>query len=970
MQRSVTAAMALFVLFTPVFAWSEVQFWISVGSYKQAETAQRAIKEADVRLSESFSVIGVDTTKGYYYRVAAGPYSERSQAEDQIRVARQNGFDDAWMWAGQSDVFNENLYANDADLDLDRYNIDLSLDDEFDYSLDDLDDYVPGSEAFGPESNSETVPELVDEAPADFKLNKLRRDASVWPPPQAPTSDPPSFEVGSPPSQLIIDIGDPITLTKFQESQINISIDGNLDESQWVNLPGVNSFRVVDPDTDETPLYETVVKMFYTERGLYASFEMEQPRETLVQWYSGRDAGRLNRDNVGVTLDTSGEGRYGYWVNLALGGNQVDGTVLAERQFSGDWDGAWFGGTQTTEKGWNAEIFLPWSQMAMPKEAGARHINAYASRKVASLDERWAVPALPFTQPLFMSALQPLVLDEVDPQQQWSVFPFLSLTQDEVEDSTTSKLGTDIFWRPSTNFQLTATLKPDFGNVESDDVIVNLGAFETFFPEKRLFFKEGIEVFDATPRANDRRGQPLTALNTRRIGGRARAPVVPDGVTVPSRELGQPIELLGAVKAVGQLGKVRYGLLGASEDEAKFDVGEINYHQEGSDYGIARFIYEDKTRKGEYWALGTISTIASHSVEDATVHGIDYHYQSTGGRIKLDGQFLQSDIDQVGRGSGGLVDLRYNKSRGLNFGLGLTHMDDTIELNDLGFLRRNDITNARGFVDYSRSDLEWVRKANINSFVEYEENGDGFKTRKGLGTRIHLNLKNRSNLRVGLAYFPSRDEDRDSRDNGTFEVDGRSATSLDFSTDSSKRVSYSIGAGRDGELKGGHKYQGRMGVTWRPVDQVNIGAFANYQVRDGWLLWRDGRNFTTFASHEWRPKINFDYFLSAKQQIRLSAQWVGIKANEKNFYQVPIEAGALEDVSDPDPTEGDFTISRVNVQLRYRWEIAPLSELFVVYTLNGEHTADTGSFDELFQEAYDTPVGEQLVVKLRYRLGS
>ncbi|MGK0261246.1 MAG: hypothetical protein ACI96M_004705, partial [Candidatus Azotimanducaceae bacterium] len=48
MQRSVTAAMALFVLFTPVFAWSEVQFWISVGSYKQAETAQRAIKEADV----------------------------------------------------------------------------------------------------------------------------------------------------------------------------------------------------------------------------------------------------------------------------------------------------------------------------------------------------------------------------------------------------------------------------------------------------------------------------------------------------------------------------------------------------------------------------------------------------------------------------------------------------------------------------------------------------------------------------------------------------------------------------------------------------------------------------------------------------------------------------------------------------------------------------------------------------------
>ena len=106
----------------------------------------------------------------------------------------------------------------------------------------------------------------------------------------------------------------------------------------------MNDFIVVDPDTGKQPRYETLVKMFYTERGLYIAFEMEQPPNSLVQRFSGRDEGRLNRDNVGVTLDTSGEGRYGYWVNLALGGNQIDGTVLPERQFSGDWDGAWYGG--------------------------------------------------------------------------------------------------------------------------------------------------------------------------------------------------------------------------------------------------------------------------------------------------------------------------------------------------------------------------------------------------------------------------------------------------------------------------------------------------------------------------------------------------------------------------------------------------------------------------------------------------
>ena len=88
------------------------------------------------------------------------------------------------------------------------------------------------------------------------------------------------------------------------------------------------------------------------------------------------------------------------------------------------------------------------------------------------------------------------------------------------EGDNSQKIGADLFWRPSTNFQATAALKPDFGSVESDDVVVNLGAFETFFPEKRLFFQEGIEVFTATPRAEG--GNPTTLLNTRRIGGIGR----------------------------------------------------------------------------------------------------------------------------------------------------------------------------------------------------------------------------------------------------------------------------------------------------------------------------------------------------------------------------------------------------------------------------------------------------------------
>jgi len=994
---AVLAAVPAALTAVPVYA--EQQYWVTVGSFQSADAAERVREQASAQLADSFTVVGAQTEKGYFYRVAAGPYT-RDMARDSLAGARAGGYTQAWMWSDDASTFTttgefstdfSTDYSSDYDLELPEYSTDL---DSFDY-----DDTIPAEAELI--DKREKPPEMVEEPPPGYKLNKMRRDALLFfieeqPPPVAAVTPPATPDLAPPaapasPSQPVaapkpvapdsapplvvaqapipISASSPIILPSYAESEVEIRIDGRLDEAVWQSNPGVDGFRVVDPDTVEKPFHRTLVRMLYTERGLYASFDAKQPPDTLVRVYSGRDNGGLNRDSVGVTIDTSGEGRYGYWVNLALGGNQADGTVLPERQFSGDWDGAWYGATQVTADGWTAEILIPWSQLAMPKEAGRRTVNAYASRKVAYRSERYAVPALPFTQPLFMSALQPLVVEKVDPRQQWSIFPYASVTQDEVKGYADTKIGADVFWRPSTNLQLTASVSPDFGNVESDDVIVNLSAFENFFPEKRLFFQEGIEVFNATPRAKG--GNPVTALNTRRIGGRPRAPQVPEDVTVPSRELNQPTELLGAVKAVGQFGNLRYGLLSAFEDEAKFDADDgRNYYQDGRDYGVARFIYEDKSREGDYRALGTISTLASHPEKDAVVHGVDFHYLTAAGQWKVDGQLLRSDVDGTGVGRGGFVDVSHNIRRGLQVRWGLSHFDDQLALNDLGFLRRNDATNTSLKVNYNRSDLAWVRKIWVDAFAEYEMNSDGYKTKKGLGSWMGMDLHNRDQIRMRLAYFPERADDRNSRDNGTFLTEGRHTAYFDYLTDTAQRFSYRFGVGHDGEELGGNRYQGRFGVTWRPVDHINIGAFAQYQRRDGWLVWQEDRNFTTFESREWRPRLNFDYFLTAKQQLRFSAQWVGIKADEQEFYRVPERVDELERVTRPDDDSDDFAISSLNLQLRYRWEIAPLSELSVVYTLNGSEAASGGSFQDLLSDAYKDPVGEQLIVKLRYRLGT
>ena len=72
----------------------------------------------------------------------------------------------------------------------------------------------------------------------------------------------------------------------------------------------------------------------------------------------------------------------------------------------------------------------------------------------------------------------------------------------------------------------------------------------------------------------------------------------------------------------------------------------------------------------------------------------------------------------------------------------------------------------------------------------------------------------------------------------------------------------------------------------------------------------------------------------------------------------------------PDGPTDDFALSRLTAQLRYRWEIAPLSDLFIVYTRgsNLPGRVDDG-FGDLFQDALDEPVIDYFVIKLRYRFG-
>lgn len=701
-----------------------------------------------------------------------------------------------------------------------------------------------------------------------------------------------------------------------------------------------------------------------------------QPPGSLVARMTSRDTA-LDRDGFAFGIDASGDGLYGYFLRINLGDSVTDASVLPERQFNMQWDGSWKARTQALEDGWSVEYFVPWSMMSLPKVDGKRKIGVYFERQVAHLGaEAWSSPALPRTVNQYLSAFEKYELRDIEPRKQLTYYPFVSTVTDNITQDTEYTVGSEIFWRPTTNTLLSATLNPDFGNVESDDVVVNLTAFEVFFPEKRSFFLEGQDIFNTSPRTFGDGGPngPISLLNTRRIGGAASYDV-PDDVDVVPTDLSRPTELLGAVKLAGQSGNWRYGALVASEDDTEIrgmldDGSRVNLQAEGRDFSIARVLYE-KTNSGGRRSVGWMGTDVSHSDIDATVNSIDAHYLSADNRWVVDGQFMHSDVQGV-TGAGGFVDMRFRPERGVKHTLRSAYIDDTLEINDLGFLRRNDQVNLDYIYEKIESDIPSLRNRTSTLVFVNQWNTAGHPVKVGLFLDREYNFLDNDYFKYSLRYFPERIDDRLGNGTGSFRIPERWGTRLEYNTNRAAPISYNLGLNWDPEDFGSSRIVGSAGVVWRPNDRFSADLSLEYTDREALLIHQGDGNYTSFESHQWSPKLEMNYFISARQQFRFTAQWIALKSYEDRFWQVnPYSLDFLQPVENPDTTPDDFVISRLTFQARYRWEIAPLSDLFIVYTRGSNLPANSfETFQDLLERSWNDSIVDTIAIKLRYRLGS
>ena len=735
--------------------------------------------------------------------------------------------------------------------------------------------------------------------------------------------------------------------------------------------------RIVEPDTLEEAPFRTDIRFFYTERGMYFGIVNHQPADSLVARMTDRDSS-LSRDFIGVTIDASGDGLYGYGIGLALGDSMLDLSILPERQLNFQWDGSWDGRTQVIDEGWSAEFFVPWSMMPLPQVEGVRRIGLAFRRQLGQRGEVWTAPPLPETLNVFISGFQKYELTDIEPRRQLTIYPFVSTDFNGIRHDAESKIGTDIYWRPSTNTLLSGSLNPDFGTVESDDVVVNLTAFETFFPEKRTFFLEGQDIFNTGPRslAQNVRGPggPITMLNTRRIGGATKY-TVPSGANVTPTDLSQPTDLLGAVKFTGQNGNLRYGTLIASEDDSEIrgilsDGTRVNLQAAGRDFTIGRLLYED-TSSGGRRSIGWMGTNVSHPDVDATVNAVDAHYFSANQRWVLDSQFMHSNVNGE-TGTGFLGDITYIPKRGVQHILTTTYFDDEFDMNDLGFLSRNSQMNLDYNFVLTESDIPGLtsRTTMLTSVNQYNTNGDSVLSGQFVGRT--WNYLNNDSFNLLLRYFPKRIDDRLGRGTGAFRIPERYGVIGGYTSDPAKAIAWSLNLEASQEDLGPKIITSGAGIVWRPNDRFSFDLGLNYTDQEALLVHQGNGNYTSFEAHQWSPKLESNYFISAKQQFRISMQWNSLKAFEDRFWEVnPNRVKHLNPVINPDTDPDDFVISRLTFQARYRWEIAPLSDLFIVYTRGSNLPGNSFfTFQDLLEQSWNARIVDSFAIKLRYRFGS
>ncbi len=307
-----------------------------------------------------------------------------------------------------------------------------------------------------------------------------------------------------------------------------VRVDGRLDEPSWAQAPVFSGFVQRYPLAGAAPSERTELRILYDSDRVYVGVISRDSQPKRIDRRLGRRDSFPATDSVQLIIDSTHDHRTAYSFSLSAGGVHGDGLFFDDRNFTSDWDGVWDGATSLQEDGWVAEFAIPLSVLRFP-EAPVQTWGFSVRRQMSRLNEEVESVDNPRTSNANVSRLGHLTgLEGLAPRRKVELVPYLATRgtlRPQFSDAArpfprllepTLDVGLDLKAALTSDLALSATFNPDFGQVEADQLILNLSTFEAFFPEKRPFFTQGLELFQPVGGGTESVSQSL--FYSRRIG--------------------------------------------------------------------------------------------------------------------------------------------------------------------------------------------------------------------------------------------------------------------------------------------------------------------------------------------------------------------------------------------------------------------------------------------------------------------
>jgi hypothetical protein len=588
-----------------------------------------------------------------------------------------------------------------------------------------------------------------------------------------------------------------------------VSIDGRLDEAAWQAATPVTEFIQLDPNEGHPASERTEARILVDGEALYVGMRLFDREPRAIQSQLARRDESIEGDLVELSLDSYHDHLSGVIFRLSPDGARRDATMSPNGNQDASWDPVWEGSATTDSLGWTAEFRIPLSQLRYDRNQSDRTWGLQLARKIARKGELDFFSFTPKTEQGGIHRFGHLTgLGNLPSTKHVELVPYALVKNENPSVSANDPFreknhlapgaGLDLKYGITSNFTLDATFNPDFGQVEVDPAVVNLSAFETFFPERRPFFVEGSSIFSFGSMRTNNSSNGYTFLHSRRIGRQPQRFIGGSDVTFVDAPLETTIA--GAAKLTGRTrGGWSIGLLDAvtMEEDARFrstsGLDKTATVEPLANYFMGRL--KRDLRAGNT-TIGAAATAVNRRLDEpeleplfrraAYVGGVDWNHAWSNRGWAFDGAFVVShnvgsaeaidalqlsparyfqrpDREHYRRDptktslTGYVHEMTLAKLSGLHWRGSLTYQDYNpgFEINESGFLGETDMRGIAPLISYEENrPSKRVRNWAQYLFWNPSWNYDGDMTFNGVGAISVAELPNFWNYFLRLDWRP------------------------------------------------------------------------------------------------------------------------------------------------------------------------------------------------------------------------